>query len=438
MATYDPAVKAALQKALPGYTVTDADATWWTNNGGVAAVTKQWPQQFMEAEPAGTMVNPRPAGDATVSEWQPAAGAEDIARRNAIRSAFSQLTTQEDLDKFLVNTRFTPEQISEVFPQYAVADLKRERERAFQSLIPQSTLDPELKKQVDAFVRPRMNELRMQGTDFNRLYTDPAYAQWAARQLQPNTGPEVMGGYHTTTGGYVQPPPPVADYGPPATPAPSTTPGMMNTGGSSNPFFGGGQPWPGDGGSSGPNPFLNMGGGGMMGGGGYVPFSSLLQPFGQSGFDNFGFSPMQYNFSNYGQGMFSGFQQPFQQGPATWEQQAYRPNLPPGLGGTMGGTGFGPGGLGTAYLGMPGGMPTGFSGIFPGEETIGTPTPYPVGMGGQGLVPPGFGQQPSPMSPAPNPFQQQGSSWGQNWRQRFNMPSWRSRIPSLFGSFYNR
>ena len=41
--TFDPAVKAALQAALPNQALTDADYHWWTNNGGVAAIQQSFP-----------------------------------------------------------------------------------------------------------------------------------------------------------------------------------------------------------------------------------------------------------------------------------------------------------------------------------------------------------------------------------------------------------
>lgn len=40
--SYDASVKAALDAALPGQKLTDADYHWWTNNGGAAAVQSQW------------------------------------------------------------------------------------------------------------------------------------------------------------------------------------------------------------------------------------------------------------------------------------------------------------------------------------------------------------------------------------------------------------
>lgn len=40
--SYDASVKAALDAALPGQKLTDADYHWWTNNGGAAAVQNTW------------------------------------------------------------------------------------------------------------------------------------------------------------------------------------------------------------------------------------------------------------------------------------------------------------------------------------------------------------------------------------------------------------
>lgn len=374
MATYDPAVKAALQQALPGYTVTDADATWWTNNGGISAVRQQWPGMFanqptvggfhsvsgaptpppvaptpapaptpviggyhtvtggyvqpppppvpspvsstvpssgMETVPAGMMVNPRPAGvGATVSEYQPAAGAEDIQRRNAIRQQMSQLKTQADLDRFLATSPFTAEQINEVFPEYGVADLKKEQSRAFRAMQGGSTIPEDLARQLDSLLQPGYGAARLQGgLNYSGLYSNEQAARdYIQRATQPRTGPEVLGGYHTTTGGYVQPTMPTV---PAPTPTPvsggpdiaSTLPLQVPTG--YQPWWAGGSNQLGNitsglfgGGFS--NPFFG-GGGGMIGsGGGYVPFSSLLQPFGQRGFGNYGYIPLMSGYGGYG------------------------------------------------------------------------------------------------------------------------------------------
>lgn len=52
--SYDASVKAALDAALPGQKLTDADYHWWTNNGGAAAVQNTWGPPAPAPAPAPT------------------------------------------------------------------------------------------------------------------------------------------------------------------------------------------------------------------------------------------------------------------------------------------------------------------------------------------------------------------------------------------------
>lgn len=205
----DPAVRAALQSALPGYNVTDADVNWWTGQGGLSAIEKQWPTQYRhENVPAGTSV-PLQIDGKTGYFYQPHPEAEAATRRNAVRDWFSNAKTQDDLDRIFALSPFTAEEINSVFPEYGIEDLKKEQSRAFREMQGGSKIPEEMASQLDAILMPGYGAARLQGgLDYTKLYNDPAEAKkFLDRRAADRayTGPNVVGGYHTTDGRYVRP-----------------------------------------------------------------------------------------------------------------------------------------------------------------------------------------------------------------------------------------
>lgn len=134
---YDPNVMFALQQALPGYYITEADAKYWSApERGVAAVKQQWPT-------AGTQPAPGGIYQTTPSPYVPVRYTPEYGTYNetgiaslfpgitsTIRGQMSQLAGQAELDRFFASTPYSAEQINKAFPQYGIDDLKSEIARA--------------------------------------------------------------------------------------------------------------------------------------------------------------------------------------------------------------------------------------------------------------------------------------------------------------------
>lgn len=144
-----------------------------------------------------------------------------------IKNDFASLQgkTQADLDRYLALAPYTAKQINAAFPEYGVSDLEREMDRAWYDYVDRS---PELTQQQADFLdnvyadRSTRRALLLTGTNGNPwgAYSDPEEAQRLMDAYYAPRGPEVIGGYHTLDGGYVEPP----KWTPPA-PAPAPTPG---------------------------------------------------------------------------------------------------------------------------------------------------------------------------------------------------------------------
>lgn len=108
--SYDASVKAALDAALPGQKLTDADYHWWTNNGGAAAVQNTWGAPAPAPAPAPASNGFVVGGGGSSSGASPAPAAPSpVAPMRDVPGGYQVTTNNGTINTGVSNKAWTPD-----------------------------------------------------------------------------------------------------------------------------------------------------------------------------------------------------------------------------------------------------------------------------------------------------------------------------------------